>query len=106
MHTEVLNQCLNEDISFAKKQVPIVTENLGIQKVITNQLNTTQAEADEVQCDLTLVQEKLKKMKLDANNEKISLEHKLLIVKHRLSNKMADLNQLKMLEKGLNAEGC
>ncbi len=103
-HTEVLNQRLNEDISFAKNQIPIVKEKLGIQKVIINQINTAQAEADEEYCDLKRVQEEFKKMKLDSKNEKISLEQKLLIVKHQLSKKMADLNQLKMLEKGLNAE--
>lgn len=43
-HTEILNQCLHEDISFAKKQVPIVKENLGTQRGIINQINTAQAE--------------------------------------------------------------
>lgn len=43
-HTEVLNQRLHEDISFAKKQVPIVKENLDLQRGIINQIDTAQAE--------------------------------------------------------------
>lgn len=43
-HAEILNQHLHEDISFAKKQIPIVRENLEIQRGIINQINTVQAE--------------------------------------------------------------
>lgn len=43
-HAEVLNQRLHEDIRFAKKQVPIVKENLELQRAIINQINTAQAE--------------------------------------------------------------
>lgn len=43
-HTEVLNQRLHEDIGFAKKQVPIVKENMDLQRGIINQINTAQAE--------------------------------------------------------------
>ncbi|XP_041805799.1 coiled-coil domain-containing protein 178 [Chelmon rostratus] len=107
-HTEVLNQRLHEDISFARKQVPIVKENLDLQRGIINRINGAQAEADEVcsktQCDLVLVQNEFKKMELDTNREKTSLEHVLLTMKNQLANKLEDLNQLKMLEKGLCAE--
>ncbi|KAG8014208.1 hypothetical protein GBF38_016565, partial [Nibea albiflora] len=107
-HTEVLNQHLHEDISFAKKQVPIVKENLDLQRGIINQINTAQAEADEVcsktQIDLRLVQMELKKMELDANNEKTSLEHALSMMKNHLDNRLEDLNELKMLEESICGE--
>ncbi|XP_076601821.1 coiled-coil domain-containing protein 178 [Chaetodon auriga] len=107
-HTEVLNQRLHEDIGFARKQIPIVKENLDLQRGIIIQINTAQAEADEVcsktQRDLILVQDELKTMELDANREKASLEHVLLSMKNQLANKFEDLNQLKMLEKGVCAE--
>ncbi|XP_040911510.1 coiled-coil domain-containing protein 178 [Toxotes jaculatrix] len=107
-HIELLNQHLHEDINFAKKQIPIVKENLDLQRDVINQINTTQAEADEVysktQSDLMMVQKELKKMELDTKNEKLSLDHVLLMMKNQLDNKVEDLNQLKMLEKGLCAE--
>ncbi|XP_070775745.1 coiled-coil domain-containing protein 178 [Enoplosus armatus] len=106
--TEVLNQRLHEDISFAKKQVPIVKENLDLQRGIINQINTAQAEADEIytktQSNLILIQKELKNMELDANNEKISLYHVLMAMKNQLANRLEDLNQLKMLEEGVCAE--
>lgn len=43
-HTEAVNQSLHEDIDFAKKQIPIVKENLDLQRDIINQINTAQAE--------------------------------------------------------------
>lgn len=43
-HTEVCNQSLHEDINFAKKQIPIVRENLALQRGIISQINNTQAE--------------------------------------------------------------
>ncbi|XP_040000007.1 coiled-coil domain-containing protein 178 [Xiphias gladius] len=107
-HTEVLNQHLHEDIDFAKKQIPIVKENLDLQRTIINQINTAQSEADEVcsktQSDLIVVQRELKKMELDANNERISLDHVLLAMKNQLANRLEDLKQLKILEEGLRAE--
>ncbi|XP_044076468.1 coiled-coil domain-containing protein 178 isoform X2 [Siniperca chuatsi] len=106
--TEVLNQRLHEDISFAKKQVPIVKENLNLQRGIINQISTAQAEANEVysktQSNFILLQRELKNMELDAKHEKISLSHVLLTMKNLLANKLEDLNQLKMLEKGVCAE--
>ncbi|XP_067462143.1 coiled-coil domain-containing protein 178 [Thunnus thynnus] len=107
-HAEILNQHLHEDISFAKKQIPIVRENLEIQRGIINQINTVQAEADKVhsktQNDLTLVERESKKMQLDANNEKKSLDHVLLAMKNQLANRLEDLNKLKMFENELCAE--
>ncbi|XP_023139452.2 coiled-coil domain-containing protein 178 [Amphiprion ocellaris] len=108
IHTEVLNQHLHEEINFAKKQIPFVSENLDLQKDIINQISTAQAEADEVcsetQSDLILVEKELKNMELDANNKKISLDHVLLAMRNQLAERLEDLNQLKMLEKGLCAE--
>ncbi|XP_050925927.1 coiled-coil domain-containing protein 178 isoform X1 [Lates calcarifer] len=107
-HAEVLNQHLHEDINSAKKQIPAVRENLELQRAIIDQINTAQAEADDVysktQCHLIMVQRELKKIQLDANNEKISLDHVLLAMKNQLANRLEDLNQLKILEEGLCAE--
>ncbi|XP_047444516.1 coiled-coil domain-containing protein 178 [Mugil cephalus] len=106
--TEVLNQHLHEDISFAKKHIPIVRENLDIQRSLIDQINDAQAEADDVcsktQSDLTLIQKELKKMELDANSEKISLDSVLSAMKNQLAEKLEDLNQLKMLENSLCVE--
>lgn len=43
-HAELLNQRLHEDINFAKKQVPIVKENIDLQRGIVDQINSAQAE--------------------------------------------------------------
>lgn len=43
-HTEICNQSLHEDIHFAKKQTPIVKENLELQRGIIKQINSAQAE--------------------------------------------------------------
>ncbi|KAK1878521.1 Coiled-coil domain containing protein 178 [Dissostichus eleginoides] len=107
-HTEICNQSLHEDIHFAKKQTPIVKENLELQRGIIKQINSAQAEADEVysetQNDLTLVQREFKKMEQDANKEKISLDNILLATKNRLANRLEDLKQLKKVDEGLCAE--
>ncbi|KAG7214765.1 hypothetical protein INR49_010657 [Caranx melampygus] len=107
-HTEVLNQRLHEDINFAKKQIPIIRENMDLQRTIIDQINASQAEADEVHSertrDLLMVQRDLKSMELLANNEKISFGHVVSAVKSQLASRLEDLNQLKMLEKGLHDE--
>ncbi|XP_075953228.1 coiled-coil domain-containing protein 178 [Anarhichas minor] len=106
-HTEVWNQSLHDDINFAKKQIPIVKENLERQRGIINQINNAQAEADEVysktQMDLLLVEKEKRKMELDTNKEKTSLDSLLLVTKNQLGDKLGDSNQLKMLEEGLQA---
>ncbi|XP_045908413.1 coiled-coil domain-containing protein 178 isoform X4 [Micropterus dolomieu] len=106
--TEMLNQHLHEDISFAKKQVPIVKENLDLQRGIINQINTAQAEAYEVhsktRSHLILVQRELKDMALDADNEKMSMDAVQMGMKNKLAIRLEDLNQLKKLEKGVCAE--
>lgn len=43
-HTEALNQRLHEDINFAKKQIPIIRENMDLQRSIIDQINASQAE--------------------------------------------------------------
>nr|XP_046264130.1 coiled-coil domain-containing protein 178 isoform X2 [Scatophagus argus]XP_046264131.1 coiled-coil domain-containing protein 178 isoform X2 [Scatophagus argus] len=111
-HTEVLNQRLHEDISFAKKQIPIVKENIEVQGGIIAQINAAKAEVDEInsktQSELTLVQNELKKIELDTNNEKTlikrQLEHVQLTMKNQLASRLDELNRLEMLEKGLCAE--
>ncbi|XP_068197127.1 coiled-coil domain-containing protein 178 [Antennarius striatus] len=107
-HTEMLNQRLHEDVSFAKKQIPSVTENFNFQRDVVKQISAAQAEVDlvhsQTQSDLTLVQDELDKMELDAKNEKESLEHELMMTKNQLTNKLDDLNQLKIQEEGLCTE--
>ncbi|KAK5860067.1 hypothetical protein PBY51_021570 [Eleginops maclovinus] len=107
-HTEMCNQSLHEDINFAKKQIPIVKENLELQRGIIKEINTAQAEADEVysntQNDLTLVQRELKKMEQDASNEKISLDNILLAMKNQLANRLEELNEVRKVDEGLCAE--
>nr|XP_043884714.1 coiled-coil domain-containing protein 178 isoform X4 [Solea senegalensis] len=106
--TEMSNRRLHEDINFAKKQISMAKENLDLQKNLINEINTAQAEADKVysetQSDLLVVQKELKKMEEDANNEKISLDHALMVMKNQLSDRLEDLNQLKMLEEGVCGE--
>ncbi|XP_029308732.1 coiled-coil domain-containing protein 178 isoform X2 [Cottoperca gobio] len=108
LHTEVCHQNVQEDIIFAKKQIPIVNENLELQRSIINQINTAQAEADEVfsktQSDLTLIQKELRKMELDANNETISVDNKVLATENHLANRLEDVNQWTKHDEGLCAE--
>ncbi|XP_033505991.2 coiled-coil domain-containing protein 178 isoform X1 [Epinephelus lanceolatus] len=107
-HAEALNQSLHEDINFAKKQIPIVKENLELQKGIINQINTAQAEADEeystAQSALLLNQKELSEMEVEAKNEMISWDRELLALTSQLTKRLEDLNQLKMLEKAVGAE--
>ncbi|KAK2822496.1 hypothetical protein Q5P01_022561 [Channa striata] len=108
LHTEFLNQHLREDITFAKKQMPIVNENLGFQRSIIKEINTEQEEADEVylrtQSNLIMIQKELEKMEQEANNERVSLDSVLLAQKNQLAVRLNDLNQLMMLEKALCVE--
>ncbi|XP_069014140.1 coiled-coil domain-containing protein 178 [Embiotoca jacksoni] len=107
-HTELLNRRLQEDINFSKKQIPVVTENLEIQRGIIKQINTAQAEADElcskIQSELTLVQTELNKMELETNSEKTSMDHELLTLKRQLPVRLEDLNLLKLADEELCTE--
>ncbi|XP_067330838.1 coiled-coil domain-containing protein 178 [Channa argus] len=107
-HTELLNQQLHENITFFKKQIPIVNENLGFQRGIIKEINTAQEEADEVylstQRHLVTIQKEFEKMEQDANNERKSLDNVLLALKSQLANRINDLNQLMKLDEGLCAE--
>ncbi|XP_028283260.1 coiled-coil domain-containing protein 178 [Parambassis ranga] len=107
-HTEVLSQRLHEDINFATKQLPIVKEKIELQESIINQINSSKAESEEVclktQNELTLAQEELKKMELDAKTEKTSMEHALTAMKSHLAERLEDLNQLRMFRDTLCAE--
>lgn len=44
VHSEVPNQRLHDDISFTKKQIPIVNENLEHQRGLIDQIRTAQSE--------------------------------------------------------------
>uniref|UniRef100_A0A3Q2V5W4 Coiled-coil domain containing 178 n=1 Tax=Haplochromis burtoni TaxID=8153 RepID=A0A3Q2V5W4_HAPBU len=107
-HTEGLNQRLHKDISFAKKQVPIVKEKIDLQKDLVNEIDAKQAEANDVrskiQHDLLLAQNRFKNMELAAKKEKISADQELLALKNTLAKKLESLNQLKMMDDGLHDE--
>nr|XP_020451322.1 coiled-coil domain-containing protein 178 isoform X2 [Monopterus albus] len=107
-HTEVLNQRLHEDISFAKKQIPIVKENLDFQRDIINQINTAQVEADEeyskTQSDLKMAQKEFQKFKLDANTEQKSQDSELFETKAQLAKRLEAVNNLKVYDEGLYAQ--
>ncbi|CAG5896631.1 unnamed protein product, partial [Menidia menidia] len=103
--TEVLNQHLKGDISFAKKQIPIVRENLEHQKSITIPIKNAHAKAGELcsktQSELLLAQRQLNEMKLRANKEKMSSDDVLLAMKNQLAEKLENLKKLGTLEKSL-----
>lgn len=44
VHSEVPNQRLHDDISFTKKQIPVVNENLEHQRGLIDQIRTAQSE--------------------------------------------------------------
>ncbi|XP_013885583.1 coiled-coil domain-containing protein 178 [Austrofundulus limnaeus] len=107
-HAELLNQHLQEDISFTREQLPLMRENLDIQRGLINQIQAAKAEADEVcsktKSELFLAQEKLKEMELDAKKTNILLDHELVEMRNHLAEKLEDLNLLKRLEIELLAD--
>ncbi|XP_034411217.1 coiled-coil domain-containing protein 178 [Cyclopterus lumpus] len=107
-YTEAWNWSLHEDIDFAKKQIPIVKANLDLQRGIINQINAAQAETDGVysntQTDFLLLDKEKKKMELDSNNEKISMDSVLSVTQNQLESKLGELNQLRMLEEAMWSE--
>ncbi|KAM3603866.1 uncharacterized protein V6R79_003167 [Siganus canaliculatus] len=107
-HTEALNLSILEDISCIKMQLPVVKDNVDLQRQMVDQICVAQAEADEVrsktQSALLLAQMEHKQMELNANNEKASLDLVLSTIKSQLTSIMEDLEQLKMHETGMSAE--
>ncbi|MED6251883.1 hypothetical protein ATANTOWER_004148, partial [Ataeniobius toweri] len=108
LQAEVLNRKLQEDVDFARNQIPIVRENLDHQKEILYQIDTAQAEADDMysktESHLLQAQIELKKMEAEAKKERTSLALKQLEIECQLAENLQDLNQLEMAEKGLLAE--
>ncbi|KAF6730242.1 Coiled-coil domain-containing protein 178 [Oryzias melastigma] len=104
----VLNQHLQEDLSFVQKQILIVTEDLEHQNDLIDQLKTTQAQADDVcsetRHDLLQAQEKLKVARVDADKEKLLMECELLPMRKRTEERLEELKQLKTAEKNLISE--
>ncbi|XP_037313313.2 coiled-coil domain-containing protein 178 [Pungitius pungitius] len=102
--TEVWNQNLHEDINFARKQIPIVRENLELQRGLIDQLNSAQAEADEVcskaQSDLLLAEKEKKQMQLDTNKEMARLDSELLAIKNKLDKTLGESDQFTVIEEG------
>ncbi|XP_068422803.1 coiled-coil domain-containing protein 178 [Clinocottus analis] len=105
---EMWNRSLHEDVNFAKKHFPIVKENLDHQQGIINQIKAAQAETDEVysitHAEFLLVDNERKQMELDTSNQARELDQVLDRISKELANKLGDLNQLKILEKGIWAE--
>ncbi|KAM8850712.1 coiled-coil domain-containing protein 178 isoform 4-T4 [Spinachia spinachia] len=102
--TEVWNQNLHEDINFARKQIPIVGENLDLQRGLVDQINSAQAEADEVcskaQSDLLLVEKEKQQMQLDSNDEMTRMDSELLVIKNKLDGTLVESNRLNLIEEG------
>ncbi|RVE61767.1 hypothetical protein OJAV_G00175860 [Oryzias javanicus] len=102
----VLNQHLQEDLSFVQKQILIVTEDLDHQNDLIDQLKTTQAEADDVcsetRSNLLQAQEKLKAAQVD--KEKLLMECELLPMRKRTEERLEELKQLKTAERDLISE--
>ncbi|XP_077956008.1 coiled-coil domain-containing protein 178 [Gasterosteus aculeatus] len=106
--TEVWNQNLHEDINFARKQIPIVRENLELQRGLIDGINSARAEADEVclkaQSDLLLVEEEKKQLQLDTNDEMAGLDSELLAIKNKLDKTLGESNRFTGIEEGQLAQ--
>ncbi|KAM4557111.1 coiled-coil domain-containing protein 178 isoform 2-T2 [Fundulus diaphanus] len=105
---EMLNRKLQEDVDFARNQIPIVRENLDRQNDALHQIDTAQAQADDIylktKSELLQAQMELRGTKAEAKKEKTSLDHKLREIERQLSEKLQNFNQLKMVEKSLRGE--
>ncbi|XP_047224956.1 coiled-coil domain-containing protein 178 isoform X3 [Girardinichthys multiradiatus] len=108
LQAEVLNRKLQEDVDFARNQIPIVRENLDHQKEILYQIDTAQAEADDMysktESHLLQAQIELKKMEAEAKKERTSLALKQLEIECQLAETLQDFNLLELAEKGLLVE--
>ncbi|XP_034039722.1 coiled-coil domain-containing protein 178 [Thalassophryne amazonica] len=107
-HTEILNQRLQEDIGFVKKQASAVKEKLDFQSGIISQIKRAQEESDEAwtkaQSDLILAEKELKWVELEVKSEKASLEYRLIDMKNQLTNRLEELEQLKTLGEEFSVE--
>ncbi|KAM4727983.1 coiled-coil domain-containing protein 178 [Anableps anableps] len=108
LQAELLNRKLQEDIEFARNQIPIVKENMDRQKGILHQISIAQAEADDIcantECYFSQAQIILRSLESKYKEEKTSMNNKHLELTCQLSNELENLNHLKMLEKSLLAE--
>uniref|UniRef100_A0A3Q2QNG0 Coiled-coil domain containing 178 n=1 Tax=Fundulus heteroclitus TaxID=8078 RepID=A0A3Q2QNG0_FUNHE len=105
---EMLNRKLQEDVDFARNQIPIVRENLDRQNDALRQIGTVQAEADDIysktKSELLQAQMELRGTKAEAKKEKTASDHKLREMECQLSEKLQGFNHLKMVEKSLRGE--
>ncbi|XP_027877273.1 coiled-coil domain-containing protein 178 isoform X1 [Xiphophorus couchianus] len=105
LQAELLNQKLQEDIEFARNQIPIVTENIDRQKGVIHLLGIAQAEADDIQAstkqDLLQIEMELRKMETEADLERMAHEHRHEEKLHELDDRLKELNRLKMHKKNL-----
>ncbi|XP_035994160.1 coiled-coil domain-containing protein 178 isoform X2 [Fundulus heteroclitus] len=105
---EMLNRKLQEDVDFARNQIPIVRENLDRQNDALRQIGTVQAEADDIysktKSELLQAQMELRGTKAEAKREKTASDHKLRELECQLSEKLQGFNHLKMVEKSLRGE--
>ncbi|KAM4605255.1 LOW QUALITY PROTEIN: coiled-coil domain-containing protein 178 [Polymixia lowei] len=79
LHAEVLNQRLNEDISFVKKHGPLVKEKLELESDIVTQMNTAQTEKLNGEAEVSHLEEVLGSKRtaltaLHAENKECELE--------------------------------
>ncbi|XP_054888467.1 coiled-coil domain-containing protein 178 [Poeciliopsis prolifica] len=105
LQAELLNRKLQEDIVFARNQIPIVKENYDRQKGVIHLLGIAQAEADDIQArtkqELLQIEMELRKMEADANEERIAHEHRHEKILHQLDDRLKELSRFKTIKKNL-----
>lgn len=105
---EMTNQHLHEDINFSIKQIPIVKDNMDLQRSLISQINADQKEADKLclknRANLAMADKEFKDAELFAEDERNYMEGELLSMRHQLANRKEDLEQLLTTEKALNTE--
>ncbi|PWA25241.1 hypothetical protein CCH79_00005385, partial [Gambusia affinis] len=102
---ELLIRKLQEDIEFARNQMPIVKENSDRQKDVIHLLQIAQTEADDIQestkHDYLQIEMELAEMETDAHKERIAHKHRHEDMLHQLDDRLKELNRLKMHQKHL-----
>ncbi|XP_013995610.2 coiled-coil domain-containing protein 178 isoform X1 [Salmo salar] len=96
--TEVLNQRLNEDIDFIKKNGPLVKEKLQLESDFMIQINTAQHKALETFSktfsELKSCQEEMRKEELKADEDRGLMFNKLKGIRNLLNDRLTEFQQL------------
>ncbi|CAB1326386.1 unnamed protein product, partial [Coregonus sp. 'balchen'] len=96
--TEVLNQRLNEDIDFIKKNGPLVKEKLQLESDFMIQINTAQHEALETFSktfsELKSCQEEMRKEELKADEDRGLMFNELKGIRNLLNDRLTEFQQL------------